>query len=117
MSCRGSGGTRADGREAVRHVRTLMRFQIDTPAGNELIRSGQMPKLMDEMLEQLHPEAVYFFPQDGCRGGLMVFDLEDPSMMPVLTEPMWERLHARIEMSPVMNLDELRAGLTRLASG
>jgi hypothetical protein len=33
-----------------------------------------------------------------------------------MTEPMWTMLRARIEVTPVMDLDDLRAGLSSLAS-
>jgi hypothetical protein len=97
-------------------MRTLMRFEIDTEAGNELIRSGELQKGLDQMLEMLKPEAAYFFPANGCRGGIMVFDLADPSQLVSLNEPMWMTLKARIEVTPAMSLDDLRSGLTALAS-
>jgi len=95
-------------------MRTMLRFEIDTEAGNELIRSGEMEKGLDQMLEMLQPEAAYFFASDGHRGGILVFDLTDPSRLPSLTEPLWMSLKARVEMCPAMNRDDLKSGLAAL---
>ncbi|HEY3501603.1 MAG TPA: hypothetical protein VGN37_02315 [Actinocatenispora sp.] len=97
-------------------MRTLMRFEIDTEAGNELIKSGDLQKGVEQMLEMLKPEAAYFFPTNGCRGGILVFDLADPSQLVSLNEPMWTMLKARIELTPAMSLDDLRSGLSSMAA-
>lgn len=97
-------------------MRTLMRFEMDTQAGNELLKAGELQKGLERMLEMLKPEAAYFFPTNGCRGGVLVFDVADPSQLVTLTEPMWTMLRARIELTPAMSLDDLRSGLTSLAS-
>ncbi|BCJ35735.1 hypothetical protein Athai_32380 [Actinocatenispora thailandica] len=102
--------------KAVMAMRTVMRFEIDTGAGNDLLKDGALQKGLDRMLEMLKPEAAYFFPMNGCRGGILVFDLADPSQLVSLTEPMWTSMRARIDVSPAMSLDDLRAGLGSLAS-
>ena len=43
-----------------------------------------------------------------------MFDLEDPSQIPSICEPMFRKLGAQIEPFPVMNLEELQEGLTRV---
>jgi hypothetical protein len=102
--------------KAVVAMRMIMRFEIDTGAGNELLRSGEMQQGLERMLEMLKPEAAYFFPANGCRSGFLAFDLADPSQLVKLTEPMWTMLHARIEVTPAMSLDDLMSGLTSLAA-
>ncbi|MEV0838077.1 hypothetical protein AB0I55_00815 [Actinocatenispora sera] len=97
-------------------MRMILRFEVDTEAGNELLRSGEMQKGMERMLGMLKPEAAYFFPVNGCRGGFLVFDLADPSQLVTLTEPLWTMLHARIEVTPAMSLDDLTSGLSSLAA-
>ncbi|GAA4211696.1 DUF3303 family protein [Actinocatenispora rupis] len=93
-------------------MRMMARFEIDTEAGNELIRTGEMLKGLDQMLEMLKPEAAYFFPSEGSRGGVLVFDLDDPAQIVSVVEPMWVAMRARVELTPVMNAEELRAGVS-----
>ncbi|MGA8114550.1 MAG: hypothetical protein WCA46_12860 [Actinocatenispora sp.] len=95
-------------------MRMLMKFDIDTEAGNQLIKAGQMEKAMRGMLDMLHPEAAYFTPQGGKRAGFMIFDLDDMADVPRILEPMFEELHAHVELLPVMNLEELQTGLSRM---
>ena len=96
-------------------MRTLLRARLDTEAGNEVIRSGGMPKVMEHAMEQLHPEAAYFAADEGDRCAYLVFDLKEPSDIPVLVEPLFEDLKAKIELTPVMNLEDVTNGLQKLA--
>jgi hypothetical protein len=68
---------------------------------------------MRAVLEGLTPEAVYFYPEHGVRTTLVVFDLKSPGDMPVIAEPLF-RQGATVEFSPVMNLDDLQAGMKKL---
>lgn len=96
-------------------MRMLMRYEIPAEAGTEAIRDGSMAKAMQAVMAELKPEAAYFAPTDGCRTGYIVFDLESPAKMPVLLEPLFSTLHAKIELTPAMNLDDLMAGLQELS--
>jgi len=40
----------------------------------------------------------------------MVFDLTDPSQIPVLTEPMYQQGKAKVTLTPCMNLEDLEKG-------
>ena len=95
----------------------MMKVQIDTEAGSRAIADGSLPQLMQEMLEQLQPEAAYFGPEDGIRTAFIVFDLKDPSQLPAITEPLFSNLKATVEMFPVMDRDDLQKGLEQLGGG
>jgi hypothetical protein len=43
-----------------------------------------------------------------------VFDLKDPSELPALTEPLFSKLGAQVEMFPVMNREDLQNGLQQV---
>ncbi|MFE9722049.1 hypothetical protein ACFYQ5_00170 [Streptomyces sp. NPDC005794] len=88
----------------------LLTAHMDTETANRAVSDGSMTKIIQEMVEQLKPEAAYFTIQDGRRTCLMVFGMKDSAQMPPLLEPLF---HARSEIAlqPVMNLDDLRAGL------
>jgi hypothetical protein len=95
-------------------MRVMLRATMDTEKANELIRSGKLPQLMQETMERIKPEATYFTTHDGSRACYMVFDLQDTSQIPVIAEPFFMSLGARIEISPVMNAEDLHKGLSQL---
>ena len=52
---------------------------------------------------------------DGKRTGLIVFDLKEPSQIPVIAEPIFMAVNASIELSPVMTLEDVQTGLEEAA--
>jgi hypothetical protein len=62
-------------------------FEDDTEAGSETMRRGAVAEVVDRMREDLQPEAFYFFGEDGQRAFFALFDLADPSQIPMFTEP------------------------------
>lgn len=95
-------------------MRVMLKATLDMDKGNEAIRSGKMPELMKETLERLHPEAAYFGPIGGRRTCLLVLDLQDGSQIPSIGEPFFTQLGAEVEMTPVMNAEDLQKGLSEL---
>ncbi|MBZ4324332.1 hypothetical protein [Streptomyces huiliensis] len=96
-------------------MRTLLRARMDTHTANEAIRNGSMGATVQEILEQVRPEAAYFTCMDGGRTCLLVFDMRDSSQMPALLERFFLDMEAEVELIPVMNADELREGLGALS--
>jgi hypothetical protein len=95
----------------------MMSLQVPVEAGNEAIRSGQLPQILESVLGSLDPEAAYFTAtDDGARGAYIFFDLEDPAQIPVISEPLFQKLHAQVRMQPVMTVEDVRRGLSQLAS-
>jgi hypothetical protein len=92
----------------------MMKVKLDTEAASKLIADGSLPNLMQQTMERLRPEAAYFGPEDGVRTAFIVFDLQDPSDLPAITEPLFNRLKATVEMFPVMDRDDLQKGLQKL---
>ena len=91
-------------------MRMMLRWTVPADAGNSAIRTGGMSKVINHLLEELRPEAAYFWPENGKRGGMMVFDMPDPSQIPRVAEPLFVELNAEVSFTPVMNRDELRSG-------
>ncbi len=98
-------------------MRTMMKIKLDTEAGSRAIADGSLPQLMQETLARLQPEAAYFGPEHGVRTAFVVFDLADPSQLPSITEPLFGKLNATVEMFPVMDRDDLQRGLQQLGQG
>ncbi len=96
-------------------MRMMLKFQVPVEAGNDLMRSGRLAKVLGDLMEQLKPEAAYFHSDEtGQRGGYIVFDLEDPSLIPSIAEPLFQECHASLKFVPVMDLGDLQKALTRL---
>ncbi|MFH8445285.1 hypothetical protein ACH4D3_29200 [Streptomyces sp. NPDC018026] len=96
-------------------MRVLLKATLDTEKANEAIRSGKLPELINRTLDHIKPEAAYFGPLGGRRTALMVFDMQDSSELPPTGEPFFTELNAEVEVSPIMNADDLRKGLSQLA--
>jgi hypothetical protein len=92
-------------------MRTLLRITIPVKAGNAAINDGRLPQIMESLMEQLKPEAAYFQTHLGMRNAFIVFDLKEPSQIPQIAEPLFQGFNAAVEFAPVMNADDLRAGL------
>lgn len=95
-------------------MRMLMTVQIPTAEGNAAISGGQLPAMLQKAMEQLKPEAAYFYAEDGRRAALIVFDMAEPSQIPVVAEPWFQGLNATVDFRPVMIADDVQAGLGQL---
>ena len=68
-------------------MRMMMKVQFDTEAASKALADGSMPQFMQEVMGRLKPEAAYFGPEDGVRTAFIVFDMQDPSELPAISEP------------------------------
>ncbi len=98
-------------------MRMLLKFQFDTEAANRAIDDGSMAKINEKMFAQMQPEAAYFVIEDGVRTGYVVFDLDDPSSIPVIAEPLFSGVNSKVTLTPVMNTDDLMKGLQQATAG
>ncbi|MGX1271386.1 hypothetical protein [Streptomyces phaeoluteigriseus] len=95
-------------------MRVLLKACMDTEKANEAIRNGTLGKLIEEAMEQIHPEAAYFTTDHGKRTAYIVFDMQESSQMPVISEPFFLNLGAEITYTPVMNGEDVQTGLAQL---
>ena len=96
-------------------MRMMLKAVVGTEAGNETVRNGTIAKIIEQTMQQLHPEAAYFLTSDeGHRSCLMVFDLDDPARIPAISEPFFQSGADRVTLQPCMNLDDLQRGLGQL---
>ena len=96
-------------------MRVLLQVQIPNAKGNAAFHDGSLQRTMEAFMGKVQPEAAYFAPDGGLRTSFFVFDMKDPSDMPPLLEPLFSAFEANIEITPVMNAEDLQAGLQRLA--
>jgi hypothetical protein len=71
---------------------------------------------MERVMADLQPEAAYFTAQDGKRTGFIVFDLKDVSDIPSIAEPFFMTVNASIDVSPVMTVQDVQAGLEKASA-
>jgi hypothetical protein len=95
-------------------MRVMVKFTFPTQESNALVSDGSIGQTMQTIIGNLQPEAAYFCHVDGKRGGYLVANLEDGSELVTKLEPFFLQLGAQIETFPVMNADELGAGLQNL---
>jgi hypothetical protein len=97
-------------------MRMLMKVQIPTQRASQAIKDGSFEKTMNQVMATIQPEAAYFTVDDGIRTLYVVFDMTDSADMPMIAEPLFMNLEAAIDYWPVMNQDDLKAGLARAAA-
>jgi hypothetical protein len=95
-------------------MRTLMKIAVPVESGNQGIKDGSLERTIQAMMKRLAPEAAYFYPENGRRTMLFVFDLKSPADLPTITEPLFMDLNASVEMYPVMNAEDLKQGLSAM---
>ncbi len=96
-------------------MRCMLKFSFPTTAeSNAWIRDGSIGQKMESILDNLQPEAAYFCPVDGARGGYLIVNMDEASEMPPKVEPFFLELGASVELFPVMTGEDLRAGLQRM---
>ena len=93
-----------------------MRMRMDTAAGNRVLQAGKVDQLLRDFAERTKPEAAYFFPDQGKRAASFVFDMKDSSEIIALVEPFFQEIEAEIQLTPVMNLEDLQRGLAAFSS-
>ena len=79
-------------------MRVMIKFAFPVEAGNAAIRDGKVEKVFQGIVEELKPEAAYFFPEGGERAGLFVVDMKESSQVAEIAERFFFGLNARIEM-------------------
>jgi hypothetical protein len=95
-------------------MRMMLKVMVPNDGGNAAVKNGSIGKIIGQWSELHKPEAAYFAAEGGDRCAYFVFDMKDPSDMPSVAEPFFQGLNARIEARPVMNQQELKAGIEKL---
>jgi hypothetical protein len=93
-------------------MRVMIKFALPVEASNTAIRTGKLAKVFQQIVEDLKPEAAYFFPTGGERGGFIVVDMHDSSQIAEMAERFFFGLDAKVEFVPVMSAADLEKGLS-----
>lgn len=89
------------------------RFPVET--FNPLVRTGEAGVLLQSILDDLKPEAVYFTDESGQRSAILIIDMASASDLPRFVEPFFLKFNADCTLKVVMGPDDLaKAGLPEL---
>ncbi len=91
-------------------MRMLLKISMAVEQGNEAAKSGALQRTIQATIEALKPEAAYFYPEDGKRTAVMVFDMKGSWQLPATVEPLFQALGAGVYVTPVMNGEDLQRG-------
>jgi hypothetical protein len=89
-------------------MRMLLKVTIPTAEGNAAVAEGTLGATIGSILAELKPEAAYFVEEHGLRTGFIVFNLADSAQIPAVAEPFFLAFHAKVELHPAMNVEELK---------
>src|SRR6185312_13994264 len=89
-------------------MRMLLRVSIPVETGNAAAKAGTVGSTVEQILAGLKPEAAYFYADDdGQRSGAIVFDMQDSSEIPAISEPWFLAFNAKVSLRPIMNPQDL----------
>jgi hypothetical protein len=95
-------------------MRMMIKFKFPVDPGNDIVRSGKVGKVFEQLMADLKPEAAYMYPEDGERGGMIVFDMQDATWVAGVVERFSFGLHAKVDLTPVMVPDDLQKALATI---
>jgi hypothetical protein len=90
-----------------------MKASFPVEAGNKGIKDGSLPKTIMDFVQKNKPEAAYFVSENGLRTSYFFFDLKDVSDIPSVVEPFFMNLNALVEVTPAMNVEDMRTGTAK----
>ncbi len=94
-------------------MRMMLKVSIPVETGSKSIADGTLPKTVMDFMEKFKPEAAYFAAEAGKRTAYFFFDLGDPTDIPSVAEPFFMNLNAAIELTPAMNVADMKAGVEK----
>ena len=95
-------------------MRVMINFALPLESSNTAICTGKLQKVMQQIAEDLKPEAAYFFPTptEGQRGGFYIVEMQESSQIVEMAERFFFGLNAKVEFVPVMSAVDLEKGLS-----
>jgi len=88
-------------------MRFMMKAVMDTDTFNELARQGEASAMLESILAEQKPEAVYFVAEYGQRTAILFVNFDDPSDLARMAEPWFVGFNASVEIQPAMTAEDL----------
>ena len=92
-------------------MRMMVKISLPTETANEAMANGTFAATLQTFLAEVKPEAAYFVAENGVRTTYMFLDMTESSQLPALAEPAFLAYHAKVEVTPAMNLEDLKAAM------
>jgi len=96
-------------------MRLMLKVNIPVEDGNIAAKNGKLGEIIQEILAEQKPEAVYFGDENGERTGFIFVNISDSSEIPRLAEPWFLAFNAAVELHPVMAPEDLARALPDIA--
>ena len=93
-------------------MRTMLTIKMPVGPSNRAVQDGSLGKIFEATMADLKPECAYFFPQDGKRSAVFVFDMKNSEDTARIAERFFVGLDAEVSFTPVMNGEDLKKGLS-----
>ena len=68
-------------------MRILLNVRIPHEPFNTLVREGKSGAIIQDIINELKPESIYFTEQGGTRGAVAIVNIDEPSQIPSYSEP------------------------------
>jgi hypothetical protein len=85
----------------------MLTARFPTESFNDLVRNGEAGPLMQSILAELKPEAVYFTDDCGERTAVLIIEMETASDLPKFVEPFFLKFNADCDLRVVMSPEDL----------
>ena len=92
-------------------MRIMLQFTIPVEKGNVAVADGSISQAIKDLVNQVQPEAAYFYLRNGKRCGLVIFEETDVTRLTAINEPLFAKLNAEIDIQPVLILEDLLKNL------
>ena len=77
-------------------------------AENDIVKDPSLLRNIEENVNYVKAESAYFGPSNGSRTMFFVVNIDSADMIPQIIEPLFQKFKARVEMHPIMVLDDLK---------
>ena len=88
-------------------MRSMLTFRIPPEEGNAALKDGRFTLTLQSIMDELQPEAAYFGPIEGARGGYLVAQVDNAPDFCAYAEPLFLALGATVQVHAVFTLDEV----------
>jgi len=91
-------------------------MHVPTETGNKIAQDDSSMTNLEDYLNHVKAETAYFFVSNGERNAIFIVNIDSVDILPNLAEPLFQKFNAKVDIYPVMNLDELKKGYSKWIS-
>jgi hypothetical protein len=92
-------------------MRMHLRVETDIEESNKAIKSGKFGEILMAFMEKWKPETAFFTANEGTRCLNFLIQVKDNYEIPVICEPFFFGMKAKITMVPAMVTEDVVKGL------